>query len=199
MKILLTASRPRAGAAVAASLRAAGHTLAFCHPVDRASHCAGVGTGTGCPLAGGDIDVVVDARADGDRMSPREFGALCALNHTTPLVVAGPVPDQGHPWRDADVLCAAGDVAAGCRAAVSPIGPSSLRSVRSAATRVLRQLGAGAELTVTVRTRNGEIDVFVAPDRPLPPPVREAIRTVIRAALTPYTADWAYAQVYFSR
>lgn len=199
MKILVTGSRPQASAAVAASLRAAGHTLAFCHPEHHASQCAGVGTGAGCPLAGGDIDVVVDARAEGDRMTAHEFGALCALNHGTPLVVAGPVPDQGHPWRDAEVLCAAGDVAAGCQAAVSPIGPSSLRTVRSAAVRVLRQHCAGAELTVIVRTRNGGTDVFVTPDRALPPQVRESIRTVIRATLTPYTADWAHAQVYFSR
>lgn len=199
MKILITAPQPEAGAAAAELLAAAGHTVEFCHNDDGSALCAGLETGRICPLAAGDIDVVVDARADADVMSPREFGVLCALNHGTPLVVAGPVSDQGHPWRDADVLCAAEDVAAGCNVAISPIGPSSLRSVRSAAIRVLRQHGAGDELTLTVRPRRGEIDVFVTPDRPLAPPVREAIRSVVRAALAPYTTDWAYAQVYFSR
>jgi hypothetical protein len=199
MKILITAPQPEAGAAAAALLGAAGHTVAFCHNDGGSVLCAGLAAGRICPLAAGDIDVVVDARADAGAISPREFGVLCALNHGTPLVVAGPVPDQGHPWRDADVLCAAEDVAAGCKVAISPIGPSSLRAVRSAATRVLRQHGAGEELTLIIRTRNGEIDVFVTPDRPLAPAVREAIRSVVRAALARYTTDWAYAQVYFSR
>jgi hypothetical protein len=199
MKILITAPQSEAGAAAADLLGAAGHSVAFCRPDDGSPLCAGLGTGPLCPLTTDDIDVVVDARTNAAAMSPREMGVLCALNHGTPLVVAGPVPDQGHPWRDADVLCAADDVVAGCKVAISPIGPSSLRSVRSAATRVLRQHGAGDELTLTIRTRRGEIDVFVTPDRPLPPKVREAIRTVIRATLAPYTADWAYAQVYFNR
>jgi hypothetical protein len=199
MKILITTPQPEAGAAAADLLGAAGHSVAFCHPDGSSAACAGLGTGRLCPLAAGDIDVVVDARANAGAMSPREFGVLCALNHGTPLVVAGPVPDQGHPWRDADVLCAADDVVAGCKVAISPIGPSSLRSVRSAAIRVLKQYGAGDELTLTIRTRNGQIDVFIAPDRPLSPQVREAIRTVVRATLAPYTDEWSYAQVYFSR
>jgi hypothetical protein len=199
MKILVTAPQPDAGAAAVDLLSAAGHTVAFCHHDDDSAPCAGLGTGRICPLTAGDIDVVVDARAESSAMSPREFGVLCALNHGTPLVVAGPVPDQGHPWRHADVLCAAEDVAAGCNVAISPIGPSSLRSVRSAATRVLKRHGAGRELTLTIRARNREIDVFITPDRPLAPPVRETIRTVVRAALAPYTDEWAHAQVYFSR
>ncbi|HEX2498258.1 MAG: hypothetical protein ACRDWG_09385 [Actinomycetes bacterium] len=199
MKILITAPQSEAGAAAADLLGAAGHSVAFCRPDDGSALCAGLGTGPLCPLTTGDIDVVVDARTNAAAMSPRELGVLCALNHGTPLVVAGPVPDQGHPWQDADVLCAADDVVAGCKVAISPIGPSSLRSVRSAATRVLRQHGAGDELTLTIRTRNGHIDIFIAPDRPLSPQVREAIRIVVRAALAPYTDEWSYAQVYFSR
>lgn len=201
MKILITEQRPGVGVECIKRLRTAGHDLAYCHQHGNGSpSCAGTAAGASCPLAEGDIAVVVDARADAGAITPYEFGAICALQHGTPLVIAGPVPDhQITPWRDADVLCTVDDLAAGCVTAASPIGPAARRVVTAAATRVLKQHNVRGRLTVELRPHHGKVDVFVTPERPTAAPVREAIRAVVRAGLAPYTSNWAYAQVYFGR
>ena len=201
MKILVTEQLPGSATGAAERLTAAGHTLTYCHQQgDSTPLSAGPAVSAGCPLAGDDVDVVVVVRADDGAMTPREFGALCALHHGTPLVIAGPIPDHElTPWRDADVLCTVDDVAAGCDAAVSPIGAAARRAVTAAATRVLKQHRASGQLTVELRPYHGKVDVFLTPEHPTTAPVREEIRAVVRAGLAPYTSNWAYAQVYFAR
>ncbi|MCI0688430.1 MAG: hypothetical protein L0Y54_14520 [Sporichthyaceae bacterium] len=179
-------------------LRSAGHTVVFCYPDQHASRfCAGLGAGTTCRLEIGDIDIVVDARTDSATAASL---ADCARYHGVPFVVATPLPSEhGVPGPHADVQCAVADVVAGCAAVVSPTGPRSHRAVQEAATRLLRHHGATGELTVTLRARQREIDAFVTPEQPLPAPVRDAMRAVIRATLARYTPMWGYSQVHFSQ
>jgi hypothetical protein len=153
--------------------------------------------GARCPLDDVDVAVVLDARTHPGPMTVREIGALCALRHRTPLVISGPVPDADRsPWRDADAECD-GDVVDACMAAVSPVGTTAQRAVAAAATRTMRQLSRGQRLSVTLQQRRGTIDAEITTDRRLPPPVREAIRTMVRTTLAPYTASWPYADVRF--
>ena len=180
MKTLLITASSGADTTAADLLRAAGYSVVFCNPgQDGSRFCTGLVAGTTCRLEVGDIDIVVDARADATATVPSP--ADCARYHGIPFVVATPLPiESDTPWPDADVWCPTGEVVAGCAAVVSPTGPRSHRAVQEAATRLLRHHGATGELTVTLRARQREIDAFVTPDPPLPPPVREAMSTVIR-------------------
>jgi hypothetical protein len=131
-------------------------------------------------------------------MTAREFGALCALRHGTPLVVTGPVPDPASsPWRDADVRCEPHRVVDACEEAAAPTGAAAHRAAAAAATRALRQFTAEQRLAVKLRLRKGAVDAVVTTERPLRPLVCEAIRMVVRTSLAPYTPSWPYADVRF--
>ena len=98
MKILITEQRPGAATEVAQRLGAAGHTLTYCHSPDPDdAPCVALGATGRCPLTDLDVAVVVDTRVDRAAITDTEFGAVCALRHGTPLVVAGPVPDENRP------------------------------------------------------------------------------------------------------
>jgi hypothetical protein len=197
MKILITEQRPGAATEVAQRLGAAGHTLTYCHsPEPDDAPCVAFGATGRCPLADLDVAVVVDARMDRAAFTDAEFGAVCALRHGTPLVVAGPVPDEdASPWRDADVRCKSADVVAACNQAASPFGAAAHRAATAAATRELGH--AGEQARVSLRERKGVVDAYVTTDRALPPAARAAIRLAVRAALAPYTRFWLYGDVIF--
>jgi hypothetical protein len=198
MKVLITEQLPGGAAGVVSRIREAGHQVAYCHGFGPDNiECSGMMLGARCPLDDVDVAVVLDARTHPGPMTVREIGALCALRHRTPLVISGPVPDADRsPWRDADAECD-GDVVDACMAAVSPVGTTAQRAVAAAATRTMRQLSRGQRLSVTLQQRRGTIDAEITTDRRLPPPVREAIRTMVRTTLAPYTASWPYADVRF--
>lgn len=200
MKVLVTEQLPGGAVDVAAPLAAAGHIVTHCHlPNDGApGGCLAQVPGARCPLASGDIDVFVDARSDAGPMTAREFGVACALRGGTPVVIAGPVPEQDRwPWNEADVQCAPGDVVAACHRALSPTGPAAHRAVAEAARRVLRQAKAPLQPSIELRSKRGAVDVLVTTDRALSPATREAVRSAARASLAAYTPLWQYAQVYF--
>jgi hypothetical protein len=198
MKVLITEQLPGGAAGVVSRIREAGHQVVYCHGFGPDNiECSGMMLGARCPLDHVDVAVVLDARTHPGPMTVRESGALCALRHGTPLVISGPVPDAHRsPWRDADAECD-GDVVDACTAAVSPVGTTAQRAVAAAATRTMRQLSRGQRLNVTLQQRRGTIDAEITTDRRLPPPVREAIRTMVRTALAPHTASWRYAAVRF--
>ena len=199
MKVLITEQLPGSAAAVAELVGGAGHQVTYCHaPGQSSTQCIGLTPGGTCPLADLGVAVAVDARAHAGPMTAREFGVLCALRHGTPLVVTGPVPDpSASPWRDADVRCEPDDVVAACAEAAAPTGVAAHRAVTAAATRVLRQFTTGQRLAVTLRLRKGTVDAVVTTERPLRPPVCEAIRMIVRTSLAPYTPSWPYADVRF--
>ena len=198
MKILITEQRPGSAAEVAQRLGAAGHIPTYCHAPDREETCVGLSKGGRCPLADVDVPVVVDARSDAADMTDSEFGAICAIRHGTPLVVAGPVPNPDlSPWREADRRCDPRDVVAACEEATSPVGATAHREVTAAATRVMRRLGVTHSPRIVLRKRPGAVGAFITTDRALPPGTREAIRIAVRARLAPYTPHWQYAEVIF--
>jgi hypothetical protein len=199
MKVLITEQLPGSAAVVAGLLGEAGHQVTYCHASGQSNtQCIGL-TSTGrCPLADLEVAVAVDSRTHAGPMTAREFGALCALRHGTPLVVTGPVPDPAaSPWRDADARCEPDRVVDACEEAAAPTGAAAHRAVAAAATRVLRQFTGGQHLAVSLRLRKGAVDAVVTTDRPLRPLVCEAIRMVVRTSLSPYTPSWPYADVRF--
>lgn len=198
MKILITEQRPGSATVVAQRLGAAGHTLTYCHAPDGEATCVALSKGGRCPLADVDVSVVVDARADTADMTDSEFGAICAIRHGTPLVVAGPVPNPDlSPWREADRRCDPRDVVAACEEATSPVGATAHREVTAAAIRVMRRFGVTQSPRILLRKRRGAVDAFVITDRALPPGTREAIRIAVRARLASYTPHWQYGDVIF--
>jgi hypothetical protein len=198
MKVLITEQLPGGAVELVSRIRQAGHQVAYCHGFGEGSiECSGMMLGAWCPLDETDVAVVVDARTHPGPPTVREVGALCALRHGTPLVISGPVPDSYRsPWRDAEAECD-GDVVDACEAAVSPVGKTAHHAVTIAATRTLRQLHRGDRLSVTLQQGRGTIDAEITTDRRLPPRVCEAIRTIVRTSLAPYTTSWSYADVRF--
>lgn len=200
MKVLITEQLPGSSTVTAGRLGRAGHHITYCHcPGQPSIECVGLAANGRCPLAGSDIDVVVDARSHCGPLTVREFGAVCALRHGTPLVVAGPVPDvQVSPWRDAEVRCEPDDVVNACEDAAAPVGATAHRAVTVAATRVLRQSGSPREpLSVVLHLRKGIVTAIITTKRRLPPPMCEGIRAVVRTSLAPYTSAWQYAEVRY--
>lgn len=115
MRILVTEAQRGDGRMVGALLAIEGHHMSFCHePGEQAGPCVGMAPGGRCPLLAESIDAVVDVRLEGGQMSTREFGALCAAQSGTPLVVAGSVP-RCSPLMDlAYITCPPGTVGDAC-------------------------------------------------------------------------------------
>ena len=113
MKILLAEAHAGDGHMVGALLAAEGHHVAFCHADRQHLKCGGL-TGAGCPLLVGDIDVVVDVRLQPGQVTQREFGALCAIQRGTPLVVAGSMPTESVIAEFALMACSPASTGAAC-------------------------------------------------------------------------------------
>jgi hypothetical protein len=88
MKVLLVEGQTQAAAAAGQELRAHGHTIEGCAPVDPSAPCKGLEPLGKCPLDAGDIDVAVVGRTGGP-LAADERGALCAARYRVPVVVAG--------------------------------------------------------------------------------------------------------------
>lgn len=89
MKVLLVESAPGVGTGAEAELRAAGHQVVGCDPVEPTAPCRGLEVVADCPLDAGDVDVAVVSRTGGE-LTQAERGALCAARHRVPVVVSGP-------------------------------------------------------------------------------------------------------------
>jgi len=113
MKILLTEARAGDAHMVGALLAVEGHDIAFCHADRQQVRCGGL-TGAGCPLLADDIDVVVDVRLQPGQVTQREFGAVCAIQHGTPLVVAGAMPAGSVIAEFAVMACSPDSAGAAC-------------------------------------------------------------------------------------
>jgi hypothetical protein len=113
MKILLTEAHAGDAQMVGGLLAVEGHHIAFCHADRHHVRCGGL-TGAGCPLLAGDIDVVVDVRLQPGQVTQREFGALCAIQRGTPLVVAGSMPAESMIAEFAVMACPPDSAGAAC-------------------------------------------------------------------------------------
>jgi hypothetical protein len=88
MRVLVVEGAPGLGTDAEAALRAAGHELVGCDPVDPSAPCRGLETVGECPLDTGYVDVAVVAR-DGGELTNAERGALCASRRRVPVVISG--------------------------------------------------------------------------------------------------------------
>ncbi|WP_067479036.1 hypothetical protein [Actinomadura hibisca] len=111
----MTEKTPGDAHTLGAILATEGHDVDFCHPPGDASWpCAGLTARNRCPLLASKVDVVVDVRIDGGAFTTQEMGAICAMHHGTPLLVAGPVP-PGSPLADGALFaCRPDSVTAAC-------------------------------------------------------------------------------------
>src|SRR5262245_27264927 len=89
MRILLIESDPGLAEPTTRTLVQAGHEVVRCTDADGPDFpCVGLAEDA-CPLDD-TVDVAVAVRAEGQPgLTPREFGATCALRRRLPLVVAG--------------------------------------------------------------------------------------------------------------
>lgn len=89
--VLLIEADPGAASEVSEELVAAGHRVLHCHDSDGDEFpCSALATGSGCPLDGGGVDLVLDVRSHPrSRPTLTETGVTCALRDRLPLVVAG--------------------------------------------------------------------------------------------------------------
>jgi hypothetical protein len=199
MRILITEQHPGDAADAAARLGAAGHELTYCHgPRDGQAWCRQLGPDGHCPLAEENVSAVVDARATEDPPTVREIGALCALRHATPIVIAGPSPAGVRgPWQLADARCKPEDVVEACQTATSVTSPTVNRTVSAIVRNALRHAGGGFDARVVLTSRGNLTQVLVTTDAPLPVDVAEEIRLAVRVALAAYTPFWRHVPVTF--
>lgn len=189
MRILLIESSARDGADVARVLRAANHDVDSCYPATR-SHgpCVFLTGEAECPLLRRDppVDVVVDARRRAAPVSNSERGAVCAIQHGTPLVVVGPAPAR-MPWDRADVRCEANDVVDAVRAASAGTGSAARAAVRAAVGRVLIAEGLVEPANVWLERHEEELRAHVELGYPVPElTIARRVREAAREALGPY-------------
>ncbi len=197
MRVLLTEAEPGDAIAAALALGAAGHTVRYCHPPqDPDAPCGAVADHGRCPLLHDDVDVVVDVRHRPIAATQREQGAVCAVQHGTPLVIWGPVVGRSEVLARADVRCeSVGELEQACEQATRPTSPTARRAVAAAARRVLasRNLPPPSE----VRLRPGRLvhDVVITLQTELPARERRLVQCAVRSALMAYTPMWRQVRV----
>jgi len=197
MRILITEARHGDAAGDAAVLAAAGHEIATCHDseTDAAQLPCRALTARGCPLDGPDIDLVVDARRTAGPFTSREWGAMCAAASGRPLLVCGLVPAAQPPWVDPEAACSLDGLLAACRAAVALPSKAARRAVRCAVQTVLRHAGERPPLDVSLRARDGAVDVTIALTELPTRAVQSRLRAICQATLARYTPMWHHTCV----
>lgn len=197
MRVLLTEAEPGDAIAAALVLGAAGHTVRYCHPPQHPDAVCGAVADRGrCPLLHDDADVVVDVRSRPVVATQREQGAVCAVQHGTPLVICGQVVERSEMLARADVRCdSVAELEQACEEATRPTSPTARRAVAAAARRVLasRNLPPPSE----VRLRPGRLvhDVVITLQAELPARERQLVQCAVRSALMAYTPMWLQVQV----
>jgi len=72
-------------------LRETGCRVSRCH--SRAGLCRALAPGSRCPLDGDDPpSLLVDVRGQGEEMTAREFGTVCAVRARVPIAMVSPDP-----------------------------------------------------------------------------------------------------------
>jgi hypothetical protein len=99
-------------------------------------------------------------------------------------------------WQRADARCDPAGILEALEEATLPTSPTVRHRIAGAVTAVLRRRGLVAPFRVTVRSRQGAVDVHLEFAERVPPPaVREQLRVVVRAVLIPVTGAWASADI----
>jgi hypothetical protein len=163
MRMLVVGTLPSAIEPAVTQLVDAGHDVARCHdPGAGAFPCLALSEGRACPLEESPVDVALTVR---DRAWPRpstfEDGAICALRHRIPLVVAGVT--AAHPFASwsSRTLEDPSDLVVACEeAAVEPL-PGHGDVTRQAARQVLAAARRDADVEATVRRCEGALRVEI--------------------------------------
>ncbi len=120
--------------------------------------CAGLAPGGRCPLADGDVDLVVDVRRTPGPMTAREAGLLCGMHSGVPTLVAGS-PPTGATLPDT-ATCEAGDLAAACAEAIPATGAEVRRAVTDALAPILRR--EGVHPAVQLAELDGTVHLYIS-------------------------------------
>ncbi|TMR92414.1 hypothetical protein [Nonomuraea basaltis] len=189
MRILMTESDPSGGAVAGALLALEGHEVAYCHPPGAAASaapCAGMVPGGRCPLADGDMDLLVDVRLAPGPFTLREAGVMCALRAQVPVLVAGPTP-SGTALDEIASRCDAADLVETCADAVSPTGPAARRAVADAVRPLLRRAGSRPQIELV--EVDGTVHVYLSFLSEISAVLAEEIRQAAARAYTRVTRD----------
>lgn len=195
MRVLLTEAEHGDAIPAAHVLGAAGHALRYCHPPDDPEAlCGAVAEGARCPLLQDAVDVLVDVRWRPIDFTPREQGAICAMQRGTPLVICGPLPQRSTLRQRVDAQCASVDrLEQACAQATEHTSPTARRAIAAAVRRVLGIQAGSSE----VRLLPGRVvsDVVVTLQSPLPAREHHLVQSTVRFALMPYTPLWRHVKV----
>ncbi|MGW3352906.1 hypothetical protein ACWDA3_57275 [Nonomuraea rubra] len=189
MRILMTESDPSGGAVAGALLALEGHDMAYCHPPGAApstAPCAGMAPGGRCPLAGGDVDLLVDVRLAPGPFTLREAGVMCALRARVPVLVAGPTP-AGTGLEETVSRCEPVELVETCAEAVSPTGPAALRAVADAVRPLLRRAGMRPQIRLV--EVDDTVHVYLSFLSEISTVLAEEIRQAAAQAYTQVTRD----------
>lgn len=197
MRVLLTEAEPGDAIAAALALGAAGHDLRYCHPPqDPDAVCGAVADRGRCPLLHDDVDVVVDVRRRPVAMTAREQGAVCAVQHGSPLVICGPVVGRSEVLARADVRCdTVEQLEQACETATQPTSPTARRAVAAAVRRALVSRNLPPPSEVALRPGRLVHDVVITLQSELPARETRLVQCVARSALMAYTPMWRQVRV----
>jgi hypothetical protein len=195
--VLLTEAEPGDAIPAALALGAAGHSLRYCHPPDDSDAvCGAVADGGRCPLLHDEVDVVVDVRNRRAPFTQREQGAICAVQHGSPLVVCGPVAGRPEILKRADARCdSVADLPQACLDATASTSPTARRAIAAAVGRVLQSGDRPPPLAVHLRPGRLAHDVVVTLQHEMPERERRLLQAAIRSALMTYTPLWRQVRV----
>ncbi len=163
LRVLVVEGDRGAAECVQEDLAAAGHEVVRCHePGAPAFPCNALSHDRQCPLEASVVDVALDVRRrPRSQPAPQEDGAVCALRHKIPLVVAGPTVLNPYDEYATEVVSATGDVVGACeRAATAPLRAHTEHAAR-VLRRVLDRRAISASPLVVVRRRHGVLLVEV--------------------------------------
>ncbi|MFI7700614.1 hypothetical protein [Nonomuraea sp. NPDC049480] len=189
MRILMTESDPSGGAVAGALLALEGHEVAYCHPPGAPAStapCAGMALEGHCPLADGDVDLLVDVRLAPGPFTLREAGVMCALRAQVPVLVAGPTP-SGTALDEIASRCDPVDLVETCAEAVSPAGPAARRAIADAVRPLLHR--AGTRPQVQLVEVDGTVHVYLSFLSEISTVLAEEIRQAAAQAYTRVTRD----------
>ncbi|MEV4079958.1 hypothetical protein AB0J43_06675 [Nonomuraea fuscirosea] len=184
MRILMTESAPSHGAVAAALLALDEHDVAHCHPSEARpspAPCAGMRPGGHCPLADGNVDLLVDIRLSPGPFTLREAGVMCALRTQVPVLVAG-TPPEGTALNELVSTCHPADLVTTCAQAVSPTGPAARRAVADAVRPLLRT--AGTRPQVQLAEVDGAVHVYLSFLSEISPALADEVRQEAARAYT---------------
>jgi hypothetical protein len=201
LRVLVTESEPCAADVAVDELLSAGHEVVRCsEPGTPSFPCAALRNDGGCPLRTSVVDVALAVRRRAvARPARSEDGALCAVRHHVPLVVAGgSTLDPFEPWESA-VLGRTYDVVETCeRTASSPLRVHTERAARAARDTVVAHGRPDLSFLVAVRRIGGQLVAEVREPCSIGRALQDMIAVRIVAALREFDKDARGIDVRFS-